>query len=103
MTDLSGALAPTTSTANPADDNGKFLERAAVYMVVLVIVLIFTLVILSGFGLKFDTTLIAFVSSVLLLVGGFAGTVFGWRFGSSKGSQDKNATIASLSVLPPTQ
>jgi hypothetical protein len=85
----------------PNDARGDFLARATVWLVVLVIVFVFALVFMSAFGLKADPSLMTLVGQVVATTLGFGVTLWGFQWGSSKGSQAKDALVAAMS--PPTQ
>lgn len=95
--DRVSAMTPTS------DPRGDFLAKATVGIVVLIIVLVFALVFLSEFGFKVDTSLMTLVGQVVATALAFGTAVWAFQFGSSKGSQDKDAVIANSTpiVTPP--
>lgn len=95
-----------TSPVSPAteackrDQRGDILAYAAVGLVSLVIIFSFVMVML---GKTPNATMTTLVVQIVTGVFSFAAIVYGFQFGSSQGSQDKNATIANSApvAVPP--
>jgi len=100
MSDTNTPPDPLPPTVTPSDWRGDFLAKATVGLIALVVVLVFLLAFLSAFGLKPDASFETVVIQVITTVLGFGGILWGFQFGSSKGSQAKDAQIAALT--PPS-
>lgn len=74
----------------PNDRRGDYLAYASVLLLFYVITLIFAVVAL---GLKIDPVELTLVSMVVSAVVGAVGTILAFQFGSSKGSQAKDALL----------
>jgi hypothetical protein len=101
MTDLSGVQPPATPSA-PAvsatvDRRGDLIAYAAIGMLFYIVTLIFVAVILK---IEVSPVMMTLVSVVVTAVTAGAATVINFQFGSSKGSQAKDAQIAALT--PPS-
>lgn len=81
-----------TSTSDPVN---MYLVKATVRLVALIIVLVFALVFISAFGFKVDTSLMTLVGQVVATTLGLGVAVWAYQYGSSKGSQAKDAIIAA--------
>lgn len=104
MTDQSGVQPPAPPAVSAAaDPRGDFLAKATVALIFSIIGFVLILVILSAFGLKPDPGLITIVVQVVSTVLGLGITLWGFQYGSSKGSQAKDAQIAALTPPPTTQ
>lgn len=94
MIDTSTTEAAAPVPASPAveackrDKRGDVLAYSSMALLGLVIILLFFKGIPDG---TTGTLIVTIATGVLAL----AGTVIGFQFGSSQGSQDKNATIAA--------
>lgn len=103
MTDTSTTSAvPTPPAAPPSiDRRGDIIAFGVMALVALVIILVFLVVIL---GIKVDPIELTLLTLVVGAPITALGVITGFQFGSSKGSQDKNATIAAQTPAnpPPT-
>jgi tetrahydromethanopterin S-methyltransferase subunit E len=91
MTDLSG-VQPATPTPS-ADKRGDIIAFGVLALVALVIVLVFLVVIM---GVKVDPVELTLLTLVVGAPITALGVITGFQFGSSKGSQVKDAQIAAL-------
>ena len=98
MTDTSGAPSAPPSPPSDADRRGDILAFGALGLLALVIFLGFGLVI---FKAQIDGATGTLITEIVAAVISIATVVYSFQFGSSKGSQDKNAQIAALTP-PPT-
>lgn len=89
---------PATPTLPSNDKRGDIIAYAAMAMLFYIVTLIFIVVVLK---IEVSPVMMTLVSVVVTAVTAGAATVLNFQFGSSKGSQDKNATIAAQTPEPP--
>ena len=81
------------------DHRGDVLAYGMLILLAYVVTLIFAVVILQ---IKIDPVVLTLVSVAVTCVTSGVGIVLGFQFGSSQGSQDKNATLAAATTQGPT-
>lgn len=74
-----------------------------VLLVFLCLICGFALVVMSAIGYKPDPAILTPFMTIIAGCMGFGGMMWGFYYGSSKGSADKNAQIATLITQPPPQ
>lgn len=105
MTDTSTVQAVPTPAAIPApekpDKRGDTLAYGALGLMFYVVTLVFVVVIA---GVKIDPVSLTLATMVVTAVIATAGAVYSFQYGSSKGSQVKDAAIAAAPTpaTPPT-
>lgn len=102
MSDVSGVQTPTTGNSpvvpTTPDRRGDIIAFGVLGLVALVIVLVFLVVIL---GIKVDPVELTLLTLVVGAPITALGVITGFQFGSSKGSQTKDAQIAALTPTTP--
>lgn len=88
---------PATPTLSSNDKRGDVIAYSAMAMLFYIVTLIFIVVVLK---IEVSPVMMTLVSVVVTAVTAGAATVLNFQFGSSKGSQDKNVTIAQSAETP---